>query len=97
MPRARFDADPSDRAAFELLEEELFLAADWTRLVPLYEAHLAASAEKRPPADRARLLFRMGQSIEEGFQDPTRAMDAYRAALELDPQFAPALRRLRAV
>ena len=86
MPRARFDSDPSDRAAFELLEEELFLAADWARLVPLYQAHLAASAEKRPPADRARLLFRMGQSIEEGLQDPSRAMDAYREALALDPE-----------
>ncbi len=95
-PRARFEADPADRAAFEVLEEELFLAAEWVQLVPLYEAHLAASPETRAPAERARLLFRMGQSIEEGLCDAPRAAAAYRSALELDPLFAPALRRLRA-
>ena len=97
MPRERFEADPSDRAAFELLEEELFLAAEWTQLVPLYEAHLAASAATQSPGERARLLFRMGQSIEEGLRDANRAAAAYRTAVELDPLFAPALRRLRAV
>jgi tetratricopeptide (TPR) repeat protein len=96
-PRERFDADPSDRAAFELLEEHHFLAAEWSKLVPLYEAHLAATAATRPPADRARLLFRMGQAIEEGLDDAERAAASYRAALELDPGFVPALRRLRGV
>ncbi len=95
IPRERFDADPGDHAAFELLEEELFLVANWTQLVRVYEAHLAASAETRPPAERARLQFRMGQSIEEGSGDAGRAAEAYRAAVELDPLFIPPLRRLR--
>jgi len=95
MLRERFEADPSDRAAFELLEEQLFLAGEWGELVPLYEAHHAASATNRAPAEQARLLFRMGQAIEEGLRDPARAAATYRSALELDPAFVPALRRLR--
>ena len=97
MLRERFEADPSDRAAFELLEEQLFLAGEWTELVPLYEAHNAASASTRTPAEQARLLFRLAQAIEEGLRDATRAAATYRSALELDPAFVPALRRLRGV
>ena len=71
--RERFDADPSDRAAFEGLEEAAFVAGDWSALIHLYEAHLAATGEQRTAPERARLLFRMAQAIEEVGGDPARA------------------------
>ncbi|RIK98591.1 MAG: hypothetical protein DCC71_20875, partial [Proteobacteria bacterium] len=94
--RERFDADPADRAAFDALEEHHFVAGDWAALIPLYEAHLAAPGA-RSAADRARLLFRMGQAIEDGLGDAERAAHAFREAVALDPGFAPAVRRLRAL
>lgn len=95
--RERFDADPADRVAFETLEEHYFVAGDWAALIPIYEAHLRAAGDARTPADQARLLFRMAQAIEEGAGDLPRAAEALRAAVALEPGFAPALRRLRAI
>lgn len=93
--RERFDADPSDRAAFEGLEEAAFVAGDWRALIHLYEAHLAASGERRTPAERARLLFRMAQAIEEVGGDPARILEVLRDAAVLDPSFDLVDRKLR--
>lgn len=93
--RERFDADPSDRAAFAALEEEYFVAAQSAELIALYEAHLAACESTRTPPDRARLHFRLGQALEEN-GELDRAGEAFRAALALDPSFTAAQQRLRA-
>lgn len=93
--RERFASDPADRAAFEALEEHLFLQGDWSALVPIYERHLAATAATRSAIDGARLLYRMGHALDEAGLDPERAERCHRDALEIDPRFAPALRRLR--
>ena len=93
--RERFEANPGDRIAFEALEEHYFLRGEWRELVPIYESYLAAAGADRPAAERARLLFRMGQAIEAGLADAERAAGCYRQSLELDPGFAPALRQMR--
>jgi tetratricopeptide (TPR) repeat protein len=93
--RERFDADPSDRAAFEGLEEAAFVAGDWSALIHLYEAHLAATGEQRTAPERARLLFRMAQAIEEIGGDPARAVAVLRDAAALDPGFDLVTRKLR--
>lgn len=93
--RERFDADPADRAAFEGLEEAAFVAGDWSALIRLYEAYLAASAERRTPAERARLLFRLAQAIEEVGGDPARVVAVLRDAARLDPSCDLVTRKLR--
>lgn len=93
--RQRFASDPADRATFEALEEHHFLQGDWSALVPIYERHLAATAATRSAIDGARLLYRMGHALDEAGLDPERAERCHRQALEIDPRFAPALRRLR--
>lgn len=93
--RERFASDPSDRATFEALEEHHFLSGDWQALVPIYEQHLAATEGARTPLEAARLLYRLGHALDEAGVDPGRAEQCHRRALEIDPRFAPALRRLR--
>jgi hypothetical protein len=95
--RERFDADPGDRAAFEGLEEAAFVAGDWSALIQLYEAHLAATGEQRTQAERARLLFRMAQAIEELGGDPARVVAVLRDAAALDPGFDLVTRKLREI
>lgn len=93
--RERFDADPSDRAAFEGLEEAAFVAGDWDTLIRLYDAYLTANGEQIPAAERARLLFRMAQAIEEMGGEPERVIAVLREAAALDPAFELAGRKLR--
>jgi tetratricopeptide (TPR) repeat protein len=93
--RERFEADPSDRGAFEAIEEQAFLRGDWSALVPVYERYLAAVESSTSPLEVARLQYRLGHALEEAGLDPERAEVCHRRALEIDPRFAPALRRLR--
>ncbi len=98
--RARFEASPGDRAAFEALEEQLFVRGEWAPLVALYDDRLAAPevAADGPDAgrrERARVLFRKGQVLEERRLEADRAIDCYREVLDLDPGFRPALQQLR--
>ncbi len=95
--RERFEQDPSDGAAFQALEEQSFLAGEWESLVRLYELRLRALGESQPGerAERARVVFRFGQALEEGFDDLDRALECYREASRLDADFEPARRRLR--
>ncbi|HEY8495261.1 MAG TPA: tetratricopeptide repeat protein, partial [Myxococcota bacterium] len=94
--RERFASDPADRVTFEALEEHHFLQGEWSELVPIYEQHLAATEARRTPAEAARLLYRLGHALDEAGLDPERAEACHRRALELEPGFPPALRRLRA-
>ncbi len=93
--RERFEADPSDRPCFEALEEHHFLHGEWAALVPIYERFLAATEGTTSALETARLLYRLGHALDEAGVEPERAEDCHRRALEIDPLFAPALRRLR--
>jgi len=92
--RERFEADSGDRVAFQALEEQYFLAGAWDELVALYKRRLEALGEDEP-SERARVVFRFGQALEEGFDALERAGACYREAVKLDPEFEPARRRLR--
>ncbi len=93
--RERFEADPADRACFEALEEHHFLRGEWAALIPIYERFLAATEGTTSALESARLLYRLGHALDEAGVEPERAEDCHRRALEIDPLFAPALRRLR--
>ncbi|MDJ0868514.1 MAG: hypothetical protein QNK03_20570, partial [Myxococcota bacterium] len=91
----RFEDDPADSGAFEALEERYFREGAWSDLVPLYERRLEGCGEALEPPERARLLFRLGQALDEGLDRPEAAAERVRQAIELDPNFAPAIRLLR--
>ncbi len=95
--RERFEADPSDGRAFQSLEEHYFLEGSWEALARVYEIRIAALDPAEAPRERAGVLFRFGQALEEGFGNLERASDCYREALELDAELEPARRRLRQV
>jgi tetratricopeptide (TPR) repeat protein len=92
--RERFASDPSDRAAFEALEEHYFLHGAWTELTALYERFLESEA-RLPAREEARLRFRLGQVLEERRLDSFRATACYREAARFDPSFRPPLSQLR--
>ncbi len=62
--RERFEADSSDRACFEALEEHHFLHGEWPELVPIYERFLAATEGTSTPLETARLLYRLGHALD---------------------------------
>lgn len=93
--RERFETDPADRVAFEALEEQFFLHGAWSELTALYERRLGAEPVQVNPAESARILFRLGQVLEERCQNPDRAVECYRRAIQLEPSFRPPVRQLR--
>lgn len=96
---ARFAANPSDRVAFETLEEAYFVAGRWSQLVDLYAERLLApelGAGKPGPA-RSRLLLRLAQVLEERCERVDDAVARYEEALRLDPGLRPALTQLRRI
>src|SRR3990172_5772235 len=95
--REQFHADPARSLSFEALEEHHFLASEWEELALLYARRLEAPALRQRGAERVRLLFRLGQILEERCGDPARALQRYRQAVELEPSFGPALRQLRRI
>ena len=90
-----FASDPDDRRAFEALEEHFFLDGDWEALVELYRNRIAAPAIVEDSAQKAPLLFRLGQILEERILDLEAASETYWTLARLDPTNRPALRQLR--
>jgi tetratricopeptide (TPR) repeat protein len=93
--RERFDADPGDGVAFAALEEHHFLRGEWHELVALYWKRLSAPALAEHARERGRLLFRLGQVLEERCLEPDHALACYRQVVQLEPSFRPAVRQLR--
>ncbi len=96
---ARFAANPSDRVAFEALEEAHFVAGRWSALVDLYVQRLLApelDAAKHGPA-RSRMLLRLAQVLEERCDRADDAVTRYEEALRLDASLRPALTQLRRI
>jgi tetratricopeptide (TPR) repeat protein len=91
----RFAASPDDRAAFEFLEEHLFMQADWPALADLYRRRSAAPSLAAHARQRAELALRLAQICEERIGDLAAAIRAYTEAVQLEPKFRRALRQLR--
>ncbi|MDP9135932.1 MAG: hypothetical protein M3N56_14030, partial [Actinomycetota bacterium] len=90
---ARFAANPSDRVAFEALEEAHFVAGRWPALVDLYAQRLLAPEldAARHAGVRSRLLLRLAQVLEERCDRVDDAVARYEEALRLDSSLRPAL------
>jgi len=93
--RERFEADPSDRRAFEALEEQYFLSGAWEALTGLYERRLTAPDLEADPGARAQVLLRLGQVWQGEGGDLDRAAECFSRAVRSDPTFRPALQQLR--
>jgi tetratricopeptide (TPR) repeat protein len=93
----RFRENPDDRASFEFLEEQRFMAADWASLVLLYQQRQAAPALAAHPPKRAELAMRLGQVYEEQLGDIESALRAYTEAIRIHPKERRALRELRRI
>lgn len=92
-----FAANPDDRRAFEALEEHFFLDGDWDALVRIYRARLDAPSIASDDDQRAPLLFRLGQLLEERVLDLDAAAEVYWTLARLDPSNRPTLRQLRGI
>ena len=92
-----FASHPDDRRAFEALEEHYFLEGDWEALAGLYRARLDAPSIVEDADQRAPLLFRLGQILEERILDLEAASEVYWTLARLDPSNRPALRQLRGI
>ncbi len=95
--RARFEAKPEDGAAFAALEEALFVAGEWSELLAVYDRRLSAAdlAAERAPKQRARVILRRAQILDERLEDADAAIAGLRDASALDPTLRPALSQLR--
>ncbi len=93
----RFRENPDDRAAFEMLEEHLFMEASWSSLADLYQRRQKASSLAERPRARAELAMRLGQLYEDRIADSDAAITAYTEAFRLDPTLRRALRNLRRI
>jgi len=92
-----FASNPDDRRAFEALEEHFFLDGDWESLADLYRDRIAAPEIVEDTAQRALLLFRLGQILEERILDLEAASETYWTLARLEPTNRPALRQLRGI
>ena len=92
-----FASNPDDRRAFEALEEHFFLEGDWESLASVYRARLEAPSIAEDDGQRAPLLFRLGQILEERILDLDGATETYWILARLDPTNRPALRQLRGI
>ncbi len=93
--RQQFLADPNNRRAFQELEEDLFLAGEWDALIEVYEGRLAANDIADQPGELAAIHYRVGEVHQDRRRNPELAAASYREAVRADPQFRPALERLR--
>ncbi len=93
--RDAFESDPSNKQAFDALEEHFFMAGRWNKLVAAYEHRLEAQEFVDEPTRSIPILFRMAQIYEERRLDVDSALENYWKVAKLDPSHRPALRQLR--
>jgi len=92
-----FSENPDNRRAFEALEEHFFLEGDWKGLANLYRRRISAASIVENAQEQVRLLFRLGQILEERLVDLEAASEVYWKLATLDPSNRPALRQLRGI
>jgi tetratricopeptide (TPR) repeat protein len=93
--RKGVEAETGETLSFEALEERHFLNGSWAELTALYERRLDAPALRHDDSLRARVLFRLAQTLEERVGDVDAAIERYLEVARLDAGFRPAFAQLR--
>ncbi|MCH7600816.1 MAG: tetratricopeptide repeat protein, partial [Myxococcales bacterium] len=95
--KSSFESDPSNRLAFEAIEEHLFMSGMWNELIALYNRRLEAPEFESDPLLSIPILFRLAQVCEERALAVDRAIETYWKVAKIDPSYRPALRQLRQI
>jgi tetratricopeptide (TPR) repeat protein len=88
------DIDPHHVASLEGLAKVFERQQDWHRTVETLETLSNLVSE---PSKTVEIRHRIGKIAEEQLGDEERALDLYRSALDVDPNFLPALTAMRAI
>jgi golgin subfamily B member 1 len=89
--QAILDLDRDDLAAIQSLDRLYGQAARWYDLLGILEREVELS---HSTSETVALKFRIGQLWEKELKDLTRAIDAYREGLSLDPMHDPTIAAL---
>ena len=82
---------PDRKAALELVAEAYTAAANWAGVLGALQRLAALETDQ---VRRVALLHRAAAVQEDGFKEPRQALMLYRAALELNPTYLPAVEAL---
>lgn len=85
------DHDPKDETAFSALKELYTTEERWEELQGLYKRRIEDTVDAPTKLD---LLLQVCFLFEEILEQPDKAIDAYRAVLDLAPDHAPSRRTL---
>ncbi|MEE8556872.1 MAG: tetratricopeptide repeat protein [Myxococcota bacterium] len=88
-----FSVDPGDMDAFTTLEQHFMDTGDWPRLAGVYECRLLSMSHDHP--QRAALVLRLADLLEEKLSDVAGARRWYGEALSQGTRDAALLARLR--
>ena len=92
--RRAFEEDPANSELASALEHMLRQAEDPKELLEVYQKRLSALTDD---SERIELAMRMAEVARYRVGDFTKAMEAYVAALRINPQLLPALQGTREV
>ena len=85
------DIDPDDLEALQALDRLYVTTERWYDLLSVLERQTELSGSA---AEVVSLRHRIGELWREKLNDPTRAVEAYRRVLEMDPSHEPTLRAI---
>jgi tetratricopeptide (TPR) repeat protein len=85
------DIDPDDLEALQALDRLYVTTERWYDLLSVLERQTELSGSA---AEVVSLRHRIGELWQEKLNDPTRAVEAYRRVLEMDPSHEPTLRAI---
>lgn len=88
------DIDPQHVPSLEELSKVFERQGDWHRAVETLET---LSNLVSDPAKSVEIRHRIGKVAEEQLGDEERALELYRSALDVDPNYLPALASIRAI
>lgn len=84
-------ADPVHERSFQALKELFTTKERWSDLETLYATRIDSLDD---PSAKLELLLQLCFLFEEIIDDPSKAIDAYRRVVELDPRHGPSRRAL---
>ncbi|HVX96230.1 MAG TPA: tetratricopeptide repeat protein [Polyangia bacterium] len=88
------DLDPDDYDAAQALDRLYLQTQRWYDLLAVLERQTELAPN---PGEVVSLKFRVGELWREHLKDLTRAVEAYRSVLQMDPTHEPTLRALEAL
>lgn len=95
--REQFFENPSNRVAFAALEEADYVSGRWESLVELYQRRIEAPDLEKDPTEKARILLRLAQVLDERCGRKDEAFDLYQQILQAAPKNRVVLQRLRQI